>query len=599
VARAPAAARLTSQVLHVPHLRRALAACALAATLAAPGLHAQVDRPAQPESATGRTAREVAHAREHMVAAAHPLAVDAGLAMLERGGSAVDAAIAAQLVLGLVEPQSSGLGGGGFLLHFDAKRRAVQAYDGRETAPAAATPDQFLRFDGSPRGFTEAVVGGLAVGVPGLPRLLAVVHERHGRLPWATLFEPAIALAENGFPVSARLHALLAREKHLALDPAARDYLYLTSGAPRPAGSRLTNPPYAQTLRTLARNGIDPFYRGAIARDLVAAVHGHRTNPGRMTIEDMAGYQVRESAPVCAPYRTWRVCGMPPPSSGGITVLQMLGLLARFDLAKLRPVSADAAHLFTEAARLAYADRELYLADDRHARVPAAGLLDPAYLAERSALIRPEQSMGKAAPGRPPGVDATPAPPAPGRSSGTTHVSVVDREGNAVALTSSIESGFGSRLMVRGFLLNNQLTDFSFVPARDGQPVANAVAPGKRPLSSMAPTLVFDAEGRLHMTLGSPGGTLILNYVARTLVATLDWGLDMQAAVALPHYASRNGPTELERGTEAEKLGATLQALGHEVRAVDMTSGLHGIVRTPQGWQGGADPRREGVARGR
>ena len=560
---------------------------------------AQVARPLQPEPASGRAEKSLAHAKRYMVAAAHPLAVDAGLAMLERGGSAVDAAIATQLVLNLVEPQSSGLGGGAFLLNYDAKTGATRAYDGRETAPAAATPELFLTADGKPMAFREAASSGRSVGVPGLTRLLEHVHQRHGKLPWATLFEPAIALAEEGFPLSARTHRLLTFAAGLARDAQARPYFYDAAGAPKAPGSQMRNPQFAALLRALAREGANAFYTGAIARDIVAAVRGHPTNPGTMSEQDLITYSVREVDVLCAPYRRYRVCGMPPPSSGGIAVLQILGMLARFDLAALKPGSAEAAHLIAEAGRLAFADRNRYVADDRFVRVPVAGLLAASYLAARAQLIRTDASMGRASAGNPHGAETAYADTRADHGTGTSHISVVDADGNAISMTTSIESFFGSQTMVRGMLLNNQLTDFSFVPAEGGKPVANRVEPGKRPLSSMAPTLVFDADGKLFMVIGSPGATLIISHVVKALIATIDWNLDIQAAISLPNVGSRNGPTEIEAIAGSQELAAALRALGHTVRVMDMTSGLHGIVRTSDGWTGGADPRREGIAKGR
>ena len=557
----------------------------------------QVGRPLQPEPATGREARTLAHARHHMVAAAHPLAVDAGLAILRRGGSAIDAAITVQLVLNLVEPHASGLGGGAYLLYHDAASKRVHAYDARETAPADATPELFLDADGKPLPFRAALVGGRSVGVPGVPRLLEVIHRRHGRLPWRELFEPAIALAERGYPMSARVHRILQRVPELADDPDARALFFAPDGTPKPVGAELRNPAFAATLRAIAAEGADAFYRGPIARDIVAKVRGHPTNPGLLRVEDLSAYGVREVEPLCRPYRVYRVCGMPPSSSGGIAVLQMLGMLERFDLAAVRPGSVEAAHLLAEAGRLAFADRNRYVADDAFVSVPTEGLLDRDYLRARSALIRPEASMRHADAGTPPGVQAATADSLALEEAGTSHLVVVDRDGNAVSMTTTIESSFGSRLMVRGFLLNNQLTDFDFVPEREGKPVANRVEPGKRPRSSMAPTLVFDDAG-LKLAIGSPGGSLIINYVTKALVAILDWQLDVQAAIDLPNVGSRNGPTELERGTEAERLAASLAAMGHPIRVMDMTSGLHGILRTAMGWSGGADPRREGAARG-
>jgi gamma-glutamyltranspeptidase/glutathione hydrolase len=569
---------------------------ALGMMLSAP-LPAQTNRPQQPEPASGRSEKQLAHAQRHMVAAAHPLAVEAGLQMLDAGGSAVDAMIAVQLVLNLVEPHASGLGGGAYLLHYAAAGRMVRAYDGRETAPAAVTADLFMR-DGKAMTFRDAVAGGRSVGTPGVVRLLEIAHRKHGRLAWARLFQPAIDLAENGFPLSSRLHTLLRRDRAIAGEAAARAYFLNAEGTPKAAGTLLRNPEFAQTLRALATGGADAFYRGDIARAIVGAVRSHPINPGLLSEADLAEYQVREVDALCSPYRVYRVCGMPPSSSGGIAVLQMLGLLSHRDMSAVAPESTQAVHLLAEAGRLAYADRSRWVADDRFVDVPVRGLLDPAYLAARARLIQPH-SMGKAAAGTPPGARLAYADDAVDEVAGTSHIAIVDGDGNAASMTTTIENFFGSRVMVRGFLLNNQLTDFNFTAQDSGRSAVNAVAPGKRPRSSMAPTLVFRDNGDLHLVLGSPGGSRIINYVAKTLIATLDWGLDIQSAIALPNTGSRNGPTEIERGTAAEEQAAPLRAMGHDVEITDMTSGLHGIMRVGNGWQGGADPRREGIARGR
>jgi len=564
--------------------------------------------PSQPEpSSPLRAGLSTTVAERYMAASANPLATEAGRRMLRAGGSAVDAAIAIQLVLALVEPQSSGLGGGTFLLHWDG--REVVALDGRETAPAAADERLFLAPDGKPMPFYEAVVGGRAVGTPGTVRLLEAAHRRYGKLPWAALFAPAIELAEAGFAVSPRLNQLLADEKYLRNDPAAFAVFYNADGTPKAVGTKLANPALAATLRAIAAGGADAFYRGPIADEIVATVRAQK-NAGRLAAADLAAYTVKQRAPICTNYKAWRVCGMPPPSSGGIAIAQMLGIFTHRNIAVFPPDDppapeprAEAVHLFTEAARLAFADRNLYVADSDFVPVNVAGLLDPAYLKARAALIGP-RSMGTAPPGVPPGTTvawaADPSPP----KNATSHISVVDAAGNAVAMTTTIEDAFGSRVMVRGFLLNNQLTDFSFVPAADGKPVANRVQPGKRPRSSMAPTLVFDrASGALVGTLGSPGGSQIIAYVGKTLVATLDWNMDVQRAIALPNFGSRNGPTELERGRFSAAVVDALKARGHDVREIDMASGLQAIVRVrlPDGrlvWAGGADPRREGVALG-
>jgi gamma-glutamyltranspeptidase/glutathione hydrolase len=527
---------------------------------------------AAPEIESERVEREAAHAKRHMVAAADPRAVEAGLELLRAGGSAADAAVAAQLVLGLVEPQSSGLGGGAFVLTWSEKEQRVRSYDAREAAPAAARPDRFLDRHGNPEEFMQAVASGRSVGVPGVPRLLEVLHRKHGRLPWARLFAPAIRLAEEGAAKTRRLARQLERETLLGADSAARALFY--------GGERIVNREYAATLRALAAKGADAFYRGPIAADIVRAVQAD------LTLEDLAGYRVIERAPVCSRYRGYRICGMGPPSSGAAGVLQILGILERTAFDRAAPGSAEAVHLFSEAARLAYADRARYVGDPGFSTVPVAKMLDPKYLAARAGRIG-ERSMGFALPG-------TLDPETPG----TSHLSVVDGAGNAVALTTSIEMGFGSRILVRGFLLNNQLTDFSFRPEFLGRPAFNRVAGGKRPRSSMAPTFVFERDGRLKMALGSPGGLAIINFVAKTLVATLDWGMDIQAAISAPNFGSTNGPTFVERGTEYEALGDALAARGHVLNFARLTSGLHGIERVPGGWRGGADPRRAGSAAG-
>ena len=572
---------------------------ALAAAVLVPAL-ALAQRPA-PERPSGWTDKAPVHAKRWMVAAANPLAVDAGYRILQQGGTAADAAIAVQLVLGLVEPQSSGIGGGGFVLLHDARTKRLIAYDGRETAPAAAKPDRFLK-NGKPVEFFDAVVGGRSVGVPGTVRLLEAIHRKHGRIAWAKLFAPAIALAENGFAISPRLHALLGAEKFMT-QPRLRAYFFDANGKVLPAGTVLRNPAYARTLRALAAGGADAFYTGTIAQDIVDTVTKHPFNPGDVTLADLAGYRVVVREPVCGPYRVYRVCGFPLPSSGGLTVLQMLGMLERFDVAAMDPAGFWSVHFMSEAGRLAFADRSVYMADPAF-YTPPAGLLDPAYLAARSALIRSDASMRRAQPGDPPARAATARKVAWGADAAldlpsTTHVSIVDRYGNALAMTSTVEHQFGARLMTEGgFLLNNQLTDFSFVPEENGKPVANRIEGGKRPRSSMAPTIAYDRFGRVAIVAGSPGGSAIINYVAKTLLAIVDWDLDPQAAIALPNFGSRNGPTELEADTGVAALAPKLRALGADVAAVELTSGTQAIVRTRGGWVGGADPRREGVVRG-
>jgi len=533
-----------------------------------------------------------------MVSTANPLATMAARDIILKGGSAVDAAIAAQLVLTLTEPQSSGLGGGAFLLTYEAASGAVASYDGRETAPAAATADLFVRPDGTVMDWTEAAEGGIPVGVPGVLRMLELAHADQGRLPWADLFAPAIALAQNGFILSPRLYEVLDWVEGPERFPAFYKQFYTLGGERKPVGTRLTNPALAATLRALAEGGADAFYSGAIAEEIVAAVDGATVNPGAMTLEDLAGYEAIRRDPICKAYRIWTVCGMGPPSSGGIAVAQILGLLERFDMAAVKPGSLEAVHLIAEAERLAYADRDLFVADSDFVAVPIEALLNPDYLADRSALIDPAASMGTAEPGLAAG-DQAAFDDAGNLGLSTSHISIVDMEGNAVSMTTSIERGFGSRLMAGGFMLNNELTDFAFEAQADGLAIANRVEAGKRPRSSMAPTLVLDQDGGVVMAIGTVGGSRIICYVAKTLIARLDWGLDIQAAIELPHFLNRNGATELEDGTNLVNLVPALEAMGHEVRLGAMDTGLAGFYIDGGTITGGADPRREGTALGR
>ena len=534
-----------------------------------------------------------------MIAAAHPAAAEAGARILAAGGAAIDAAIAAQMVLGLVEPQSSGIGGGGFLLHYDAARDSVESFDGRETAPAAVDETLFLAADGMPRPWPEAAAGGLSVGVPGVVRMLAQAHRAHGQTPWAQLFEPAAALAERGFAISPRLARMIEKNPDLARFQDTRAYFFHPDGSPRRAGETLVNPAYAETMRAIAQAGADALHEGPIATEIVTAVQDDPVNPGSLALTDLADYRAKARPPVCGDYRRHRVCSMGPPSSGGITLLQILGLLERFDLAALTPGLVESVHLISEASRLAFADRNRYLADSDFVPVPVAGLLDPGYLRRRALLIDPDRAIGEAAAGAPPGSEGLArADAAAPEFASTSHLSVVDSRGNALSFTTSVERAFGSRLMAAGFLLNNQLTDFSFAPTGEHGPVANRVQPGKRPRSSMTPTLIFDEAGRLVATLGSPGGSRIIGFVAQSVIALLDWGLDAQAALSLPRHVNRNGATELEADTALERLAPALEALGHEVRIRPLVSGLHAIRRVDGVLEGGADPRREGIALG-
>jgi len=552
-----------------------------------------------PEAATGSQAKALAVAERHMVSAANPYAAEAGREILRAGGSAIDAAIATALVLNLVEPQSSGIGGGAFIVHFEARSRTLQTYDGRETAPAAARADRFL-VDGQPMDFSSAVRSGRSVGVPGLVRLMAHVHRRHGRLPWPDLFAPAIRLASDGFLVSPRLHLLLSWFGMEHFSPAARSYFFTSNGAPWPVGHRLANPDYAATLRAVAEHGADAFYNGAIAEKIVAAVNASPNAAGDMTLDDLARYRVEERAPLCVGYSGKEICGMAPPSSGALAVGATLKLIEPF--AEIRSpkaaMSADALHLIVEAERLAYADRDRYVADPAFVRVPD-GLVDEAYLASRRALIDRTRAMPRPAAGKPPGIAVPPGADATIERDGTTHLSIVDGDGNAVAMTATIEGAFGSGLWVAGFLLNNELTDFSFLPAdREGRPIANRVEGGKRPRSSMAPTIVLDAAGELEAVLGSPGGNRIILYVVKALIALVDWNMDARACAALLNFGSRGGPVEIEFAGSAAWHALRLRARGHRIAPDLMTSGLHIIVRRNGHLEGSADPRREGVALG-
>ena len=573
-----------------------VAAGLFGAGLAAQPVHADTLSRAAPEAATVGGERAPVTATKQMVVAAHPLASAAGLKALRDGGSAIDAAIAALMVLGLVEPQSAGLGGGAFLLSWNEADKRLTTWDGRETAPAAATPDRFLNADGKPNPWPEMVPGGLSVGVPGMLAMLHAAHGQGGKLPWARLFDDATALARDGFGVSPRLSGLVARMGTDAFSSQAQDYFLTPVGAPPLLGQVLENGAYADTLERIADDGPDAFYRGEIAEDIVGAVKNAWRNPGDMTTDDLAGYEAIERPAVCGSYRGYKVCGMGPPSSGGLAVSMTLQFLEQFDLGKA-PTPA-ALNLIGEAENLAFADRNRYVADPGFVTVPA-GLLDPAYIAERAALIDPAKAGGKREPGNPPAKITEPGKDATKEAPGTTHVSVIDADGNAVSVTASIESAFGSRLFVDGFLLNNELTDFSFAPDdADGRPIANRVQGGKRPRSSMAPTIVFGPDGKVAMVLGSPGGSRIIPYVVKSIVAHVDWNLDPQAAASLFNFGSRNGPFEVEAVNGADAWIAALDALGHKARAVDMTSGINMITVGDGKLEGGSDPRREGVAMG-
>lgn len=592
--------------------------------------------PTQPEGASGYTEKPGWATKKFAVAAANPLATDAGYQVLKAGGSAIDAAIAVQMVLTLVEPQSSGIGGGAFLLHYNGKM--TEAFDGRETAPAAVDENLFIGADGKPLAFYEAVVGGRSIGAPGAVKMLEMAHKQYGKLAWASLFAPAISLAEGGFKVSVRLNTLLTSELHLKKDPVAAAYFYDAQGKPWPVGHTLKNPDLATVLKRIAAEGSSAMSQGDIAQAIIDKVQKHPSNPGKLTLQDLSNYQAKKREPICSDYRAnnkdYRLCGMPPPSSGAIAVAQILGILSNTKAATLFPgftldgrllncitapcpgnipgvtvgnkvdytPTAEWLHLYTEASRLAFADRAQYLGDPDFVTSPTgnwSSLIAPAYLAERAKLIG-DQSMKNGKPGVPGRIKVAYGMGADQPEYGTSHVSIMDGFGNAVSMTTTIEDAFGSRQMVKGFMLNNELTDFNFAPNdTDGKPTANRVQPGKRPRSSMAPTLVFDkATGDVLMSGGSPGGALIIHYTAKTLYGVLNWGLDTQQAINLPNFGANGAPTLLEEKRFPPATVDYLKLKGHEVREQSMTSGLQAIQRTPPGFFGGADPRREGVVLG-
>ena len=552
----------------------------------------------EPEAATGIIAKQTVVTEHAMVATANPYASKAGLNILKQGGSAVDAAIAVQLVLTLVEPQSSGIGGGAFMLHWDKKAQQLTTFDGRETAPAAATTDMFLDENGQAIPWIKAVVGGHAVGVPGVLASLNKAHGKYGKLPWSALFKDAINLAETGFIVSPRLEKLVAMEFNPGITklPTIKNYFFPHGEAVK-AGQLLKNPKLATVYRSIAKNGINAFYEGWIAKKIVAAVQQSPIAPGRLTLADMKNYRAKELPAVCGPYRQYQVCGMGPPSSGGVAVIQILGQLEKFDMAKLSLADVEFTHLFSQSSRLAFADRNRYIADSSFVNVPTQGLISKPYMAKRSALINPDSDMGTAVPGTPIGALAQADDNAYELPS-TSHISIVDEDGNAVSMTTSVEMGFGSAVMVEGFILNNQLTDFSLDPKKNGQWVANRLEPGKRPRSSMAPMMVFTQDKALKLVLGSPGGSRIINYVAQTMIAILDWQLDPQSAINLPHITNRNKVTTLEKGSDLVKLKSALEAKGHQVVVRDLNSGIQAIELSKGKLRGGADPRREGIAIG-
>ncbi|MCD6034801.1 MAG: gamma-glutamyltransferase 1 [Rickettsiales bacterium] len=552
-----------------------------------------------PEPASGFTERSAIETRQYMVVSGHELASHAGDAILAQGGNAIDAAIATQMVLNLVEPHASGIGGGGFLLYYDHTNKNVEAFDGRETAPAAATGDMFLDEEGNPPSYQDALKGGLSVGTPGLLRMLEQAHKAHGKLPWKALFTPAIELAEKGFPLSPRLHTVIKSAPYIAQSAEAKALFFTDNGEIKPIGTIIQNPALGQTFRLIAKNGADAFYKGPIAKSIVDTVRNNPFKPGRLTEKDLSKYETIEREPLCDTYRGYRVCAMPPPTSGGITVLQTLKLLERFNLKALKVNSPEGIDVVMQAAKLSFADRNAYVADCDFIPVPIAGMLAPDYIKERSALITPKKPLQVATAGQLPWDKRCGETHYAYEHPSTTHMSIVDKEGNAVSLTSSIEFSFGSGLMTRGFFLNNQLTDFSLVPKKDGVQVANRIEPHKRPRSSMAPILVFDKNDDLYLVLGSPGGSRIISYVLQTLIFVIDENMTLNKAINAPHYATTGDATELEQLTPIEKLADRLKGLGHKVTIGDLTSGLHAIEIKNGRLFSGVDARREGSAVGK
>ncbi|MBC7770771.1 MAG: gamma-glutamyltransferase [Phycisphaerales bacterium] len=571
---------ITYRRLCAPLIAFALAACAISETPAG-GPSTQAPR------------------GEAMAAAANPYAVEAALEMLRAGGSAIDAAIAAEMVLGLVEPQSSGVGGGGFLLFYDARSERISGYDGREWAPAGATATMFLDNRGRPFSFLDARTSGRATGTPLLVAMLKLAHDDHGRLPWAQLFGPAQRLADEGFIVSPRMARLIAAQAasaRLRADFQTRAYFFDRSGAPLSAGTTLRNPDYAATMRAIAEQGPDALRQGPIAEGIVAAV---QRNPraGTMTLQDLQSAEARRVEPVCGTFRVYRVCSTAPPASGS-AVLQILGIYENLRPQPEGANSADDWAAFLWASRLGYADRDHYVADDAFVPVPTGPMIEPGYLRARAGLADLSRAPGRVNAGMPAGEELyNQWGRDDGPENGTTHVAIVDAWGNAVSLTATIEGVFGSQRMTHGFLLNNQLTDFSFEPTLNGRPVANAVEPGKRPRSSMVPTIITDRDGDLELVLGSPGGSAIVGYVARTTIGVLDWNLPVQDAINLSNATARTSPVNIEEQRMPAGVAAELRRRGWELRDVGALedSGLHAIRVTPNGLEGGADPRREGI----
>ncbi|UOO81954.1 gamma-glutamyltransferase [Uruburuella testudinis] len=549
-----------------------------------------------PEQGSGRVEQNLVHAKNFMAASANPLATEAGYQILKRGGSAIDAMIAMQTTLSLVEPQSSGLGGGAFLVYWDNSAKKLTTFDARETAPQGATPQLFMGTDGQPLKFMTAVVGGRSVGTPGVPKLMEDVHKRYGKLAWNSLFDYPVKLAEDGFEVSPRMAASIEQNRQYLSRYTATAAYFLPGGEPLAAGTLLKNPAFAQSVRLLAKEGSAPFYSGTPARNMVSAVAAAADNPGSLSLADFQKYRVVERAPVCKPYREYEICGMGAPSSGGIALGQIFGILQNHDMKASGADKLQSWRWLGDASRVAFADRDYYVGDPDFVDVPVRPMLDPAYLKQRADEINAaDKALETVNRGD---FNRRYSRGTPIELPSTSHLVIVDKEGNVVSMTTSIENAFGSTLMANGYLLNNELTDFAFNPADStGKVVANSVAPGKRPRSSMAPTIVLK-DGKPYLAVGSPGGSRIIGYVAKTLVAHIDWGMDIQEAIDLPNMLNRGSAYEVEEHTAAADMAPGLGQLGYKVQIRDLNSGVQGIVIQQNGLQGGADPRREGKVMG-
>lgn len=552
-----------------------------------------------PEQSSGLETKQLVKAKDWMVTAANPLATQAGANILKQGGNAIDAMITTQLMLGLVEPQSSGIGGGAFLVYWDAKQKKLTTYDGRETAPLAATPQLFQDEQGQPMQFYDAVVGGRSVGTPGVVKLMWETHQKYGKLKWEQLFEPVIQVAQKGFAISPRLATLISKDaKRLSRFPATKAYFFNPDGSAKKQGTILKNPAYANTLSSIANHGADAFYKGKIARDIVNTVKSAQGNPGVLAQQDFDTYKVKQREPVCSAYQSYDICGMGPPASGALTVNQILTMTQEFDLQTWGPESAKSWQVIADASLLAFADRGMYMADEDFVPMPTQGLVDSEYLKQRAKLITPGKALESVSAGSPPWSYARQQSPDESiELPSTSHFNIVDKEGNVVSMTASVENAFGSRLMTNGFILNNELTDFSFRTHNNGKPIANRLEPGKRPRSSMAPTIILK-DGKPYMAIGSPGGSRIIGYVAQAIIAHTQWGMDIQQAINQAHVLNRFGTLDIEQGTSAEDLKPELERMGFEIKVGDLNSGLHAILINGRQLEGAADPRREGTAIG-